>query len=1100
MIALFNRARTNLPRMSLRERLTLLSLLGLAVFTASFGVIGALAITESTNQTMGERLASAQATAQYIDRLLTHSLTTLEDLAAKSPPAAQADPGGAIMATYLAEHFSQGDGYAFLAVLDAQGKLKVTVPSHPELATATLAGLAPELAPARFVGRPSVTNLLHLPGNANPFVWLAVPLSRDLGPATPMLVGALDLTDAAATYYVGLAHLSISADVQLVDANGMLLNHTQMGLRFTASEHQGLFRSLMEQGLATVATHSVPSGGAMVNRVIAFAPLRMAPWAVAVEQDEGDAFAVVNRLRWQLASLAIAFGVVIILLVWFATSRVLHPVGVLIQSAQRIASGDLATPVPAVGSDEIGDLAASFDAMRARLSESYRQVHKLYLQTKTRHTHEQTMLLRFSEDLLAMVDPQWALDRAAGVAATLASAEFASIVLQEQEHEPESEAERERESATEHAPQDWAGVVRAAFGWEQEIVGMPIAGSPQDMIGLAAAQRRSVMVTDFAEDQRFLPGDYMTAHGVRSGAAVPMLAGDRMIGILSVHSRRPDSFDQQDVDVLALVANQTALGLSKARLLAESSRRWREMTTLYDFSQTIGMALSVDELCERLVSALENTLGYDYVSVQLLGEGGELVSHAGSDRCQPAAEDAGRVQRQEPARPAVKAADADSVGETAARTGRVTRVDDLAKSGALVAAWPDARSEICVPVWAGDKVAGVISVGSRKLSAFSAEDERLLVALAGPAGIALERTGLFDDARRQAEEFASLYEIGTVMGSSLQLPQVLQSIVASALTLLDSDTCSIMLIDQARGELTMQACQGAMTGTPGEPCEKLGDGIAGWVAQSGEPLLVQGSALPSHLKNIAAREQVTSAISVPLKASGRTMGVLNVSSLGQRRFGEADVRLLSRLAADAALALDNARLYDELRRSFLETVAALAQAVDAKDPYTRGHSERVTDIAVAIGGVLGIGQDDLDTLRSAAVLHDIGKIGIAEQILRKPGPLDDNEWDLMRNHSQFGADIVVPVSSLQRAVPVILHHHERWDGKGYPDRLRGEAIPLGSRILAVADAYEAMTSDRAYRKAMPVEKAQAILAEGAGHQWEPRVVEAFLQIKGAKVR
>jgi HD-GYP domain-containing protein (c-di-GMP phosphodiesterase class II)/HAMP domain-containing protein len=1090
MIALFNRARASFPRRSLRERLTLLSLLGLAVFTASFGVIGALAFTESTNETLRERLASAQATAQYMDRLLTHSLATLDDLAAKSPLAWQDDPTGVVMANYLAEHYPYGDGYAFLAILDAQGRTVLTVPAHPELTTAPLPGLAPELAPARLVGRPGVTNLLHLPGTAAPFVWLAVPLSREPGPAEPMLVGALDLTDPAATYYVGLAHLSTSADVQIVDANGVLINHTQIERRFSPSEHQDLFRSLIQNGLATVATHTVARGGAMASRVIAFAPLRMAPWAVAVEQDEGDAFAVVDRLRWQLASLAIAFGVVIVLLVWFATSRVLHPVGILIRSAQRIAGGDLATPVPTVGSDEIGELAASFDSMRAKLGESYRQVNRLYLQTKTRHTHEQTMLLRFSEDLLAMADPQWTLDRAAGVAATLGSAEFACIVLQELGHEHEHE----------HGSDDPPGVVRAAYGWEQDILGKPVADVQQNMIGLAASQRRTVIVVDFEDDERFPPSDYLTAHGIRSGAAVPMLAGEKMIGVLSVNSRQPGCFDQQDVDVLSLVANQTALGLSKARLLAESSRRWGEMTTLYDFSQAIGMALSVDDLCEQLVRALENTLGYDYVSVLLSGEDGELVSRAGSDRVKAAEEGPVHTEGQEEPFARVKAGAAGSVCDIATRTGQLIRVDDLGQSGSLVATWPDARSEICVPVRAGEKVAGVISVASRQVAAFTADDERLLVALAGPAGIALERTGLFEDARRQAEEFASLYEIGTVMGSSLQLPQVLQSIVASALTLLDSDTCSIMLIDQAKGELTMQACQGAITATPGEACEKLGEGIAGWVAQSGEPLLVQGDLLPPQLKNVAGREQVTSAISVPLKASGHTMGVLNVSSLGQRRFGESDVHLLSRLAADAALALDNARLYDELRRSFLETVAALAQAVDAKDPYTRGHSERVTDIAVAIGEALAVSQDDMDTLRSAAVLHDIGKIGITEQILRKPGPLNAQEWNMMRNHSQFGADIVMPVSSLQRAVPVILHHHERWDGKGYPDFLRGEAIPLGSRILAVADAYEAMTSNRAYRKAMPAEAALAILEEGAGHQWDPRVIRAFQQVKGAMAR
>jgi hypothetical protein len=205
MIALFNRARAGLPRRSLRERLSLLALLGMAVFMASFGIIGARAITDSTNETLRERLASAQATAQYIDRLLTHSQATLDDLAVKSPRVWQDAAGRVVMANYLREHNPQGDGYAFLAVLDAQGNLALTVPAHPELTSATLAGVAPELVPARLAGRPAVTNLLHLPGTADPFVWLAVPLAGELGDSPAMLVGALDLTDAAATHYTGLA-------------------------------------------------------------------------------------------------------------------------------------------------------------------------------------------------------------------------------------------------------------------------------------------------------------------------------------------------------------------------------------------------------------------------------------------------------------------------------------------------------------------------------------------------------------------------------------------------------------------------------------------------------------------------------------------------------------------------------------------------------------------------------------------------------------------------------------------------------------------------------------------------------------------------------
>ena len=479
MSARIDRVRARLPRVGLRKRLILLTLLGLAAFSASFALIGVRAIADSTNETLQDRKSSAQATAQYIDRMLAHSLASLGDLAANSPPGWEDDRDGAVMATYLRDHYPLGDGYAFLAVLDAQGKVTRTVPPRPDLTGATLAALAPELAPARLGGGLAVTNLLHLPGTAAPFIWLAVPLSRGPGPDAATLVGALDLTEAAATNYTGFSPLSGNADVELVDANGILINHSQTARRFLPSQSQALFRSLTALGQASVGIHVVDRGGGTVNRVIAFAPLRAAPWAVAVEQDEGEAFALVNRLKWQLALLAIAFSLLLLFVLWLGTNRVLRPIAVLTRSAQRIAAGDLTTQVPNVGSDEIGALATAFDGMRAKLNDSYRQVQRLYLQAKTRHSHEQTMLLRFSEDILAMADPQWTLDRAAGVAATLASAEFASIVLYED---------------------DQAGVVRAAHGWGLELLGTRVTGSQRNIICAAADQRRPVIVADYQED------------------------------------------------------------------------------------------------------------------------------------------------------------------------------------------------------------------------------------------------------------------------------------------------------------------------------------------------------------------------------------------------------------------------------------------------------------------------------------------------------------------------------------------------------------------------------------------------------------------------
>ena len=823
------------------------------------------------------------------------------------------------------------------------------------------------------------------------------------------------------------------------------------------SENQALYRSLVEAGGATVTTRDVRQGQGTGRKVIAFAPLHVAPWAFAVEQDESEVLATQSNMAWQLASLAAAFGVIIIALMWFTTTRVLRPVGVLTRAAGMMAAGDLTAAVPVGGTDELRALALAFDDMRRKLAESYAQVQNLYRQAKNRHTREQSMLLRFSQDALDGTDVEWTLARAAGVAATLTAADAASVCLLDAPDRPPT--------------------VRAVQGGDRSAGAVP--ESEREAVLLAAQQRQAILVADFLTDDRFSIMPIFGEHGVRSGLAVPMLAGDKLVGVAYASGNQPNAFDQQDADVLALLANQIGLALEKSRFLAESTRRARELSILYDFSQSIGQALSLPVLCDRLVATLEERLGYEYPSVVLVDEQGETVARAGH-----APDDSGGRLTGFRAR--------------IMETGRAIRVDDVKDDPDSSPFRSDARSKMGVPIREGEKVTGVIEVESSQPAAFGEDDVRLLEALAGPVSIAAERARLFEEIRRRGDEFASLYEVGTVVGSSLHSDQVLQSVVSSALTLMDADGCNIMLVDQAKGELSVQASLGVVRQAPGEASQRVGDGIAGWVAQTGEPLLAQADNLPPQLRNLSARDRAASAVSVPLKASGRTLGVITVTSQDRRRFSESDVHLLSRLAADAGMALENANLYDELQRSFLETVAALAEAVDAKDPYTRGHSERVTDLAVLVGREMGISGEALGILRSAAVLHDIGKIGIAERILRKPGPLDDAEWDTMRTHPDLGASIVGPVSALRQVVPLLQHHHERWDGAGYPSKLKGEEIPLGSRILALADAYEAMTSDRAYRAALAPERAMEILKEGAGRQWDPAVVAAFVKLREAE--
>jgi putative nucleotidyltransferase with HDIG domain len=191
---------------------------------------------------------------------------------------------------------------------------------------------------------------------------------------------------------------------------------------------------------------------------------------------------------------------------------------------------------------------------------------------------------------------------------------------------------------------------------------------------------------------------------------------------------------------------------------------------------------------------------------------------------------------------------------------------------------------------------------------------------------------------------------------------------------------------------------------------------------------------------------------------------------------------------------DVRQLYQRLQRSIYQSLLGLANALEAKDPYTRGHSERVGGSARRLALALGVAPEEAEVIGQAGLLHDIGKIGVPEAVLRKPGPLDAEEWTVMRRHPETGAQIVAPFEFFARGALVIRHHHERWDGTGYPDGLAGDAIPFGSRLIAVVDVYDALTSARPYRAALPHATALAALAEQAGRTLDPGVVRAFVDL------
>jgi response regulator RpfG family c-di-GMP phosphodiesterase len=268
-----------------------------------------------------------------------------------------------------------------------------------------------------------------------------------------------------------------------------------------------------------------------------------------------------------------------------------------------------------------------------------------------------------------------------------------------------------------------------------------------------------------------------------------------------------------------------------------------------------------------------------------------------------------------------------------------------------------------------------------------------------------------------------------------------------------------------------------------------------WAAGHEEPLYLEASSgiVPHGLPKIPAGVQ--SYIVFPLRTPKRTLGVLNLIRVeGSVSFSNIDLEIINVLASQASISIENARLYHSIRDNYLRTVRGFALAVEAKDRYTHGHSEKVMGFTIHLAQKLGLSEQEIDHIKYAGLLHDIGKIGVSEAILNKPGRLTEEEMNEIRKHPDLGARIISDVPFLKALVPLIRHHHEFYNGCGYPDRIAGDEIPFGARILGVADSFEAMTSNRPYRTAMPKGVAADILVKAQGKQFAPDVVDAFLEL------
>jgi putative nucleotidyltransferase with HDIG domain len=346
------------------------------------------------------------------------------------------------------------------------------------------------------------------------------------------------------------------------------------------------------------------------------------------------------------------------------------------------------------------------------------------------------------------------------------------------------------------------------------------------------------------------------------------------------------------------------------------------------------------------------------------------------------------------------------------------------------------------------------------------------------------------------DNLQALAEIGYVVNSSLDLPTVLNEVIDTIIQLAEAERAFLMLRDPSGALETVVARNWEHESLkPGE--YEISRTVINQVVESGQAVLTTNAQEDPRFDGIQSvvAYSLRSILCVPLKGKGELIGVLYADNrVREGIFNENDRTLLSAFANQAAVALENAQLFNDLTISYDQTLDALMAALDVRDQETEGHTRRVVLYSMTLAQKLGLSEDQLLDLRRGAMVHDIGKLGIPDSILLKPGPLTEEEWRLMRQHPELGVRMLEGIVFFKRAIDVIHAHHEHYDGGGYPRALVGDDIPLGARIFAVADALDAITSDRPYRKAQPYAVARKEIRRCRGTQFDPQVVDVFLSI------
>ncbi|MFH1728937.1 MAG: GAF domain-containing protein [Pseudomonadota bacterium] len=617
----------------------------------------------------------------------------------------------------------------------------------------------------------------------------------------------------------------------------------------------------------------------------------------------------------------------------------------------------------------------------------------------------------------------------------------------------------------------------------------------EGITGQVAQNGKPIIVSDVTNDKRYIKG----INGGLSEMAVPMKYKNRLIGVMDVESTEKGFFNKEDLELFNIYSHQVASAYLNVDLYDELQRKneslekkLKEVEVMNRIAKRINSNLDLDVLLKQILRLCHEALKFSKAGILLFNEKKdelELVSSYGYKLKEVSD---------------LKIAKGKGITGWVAKSGDPLLIKNVNESKRFIGDKENIYSSMAVPLIVKNKLIGVLNADSVQPKVFTDSDLEFFTYFASHVAIAIQNAELFlevkdknkilhsniseiekmnlelkdysnkvktanKDLQKRMKDLVSLTDASKAISSSLNLDSTLSSIMKMSTRIINASASMIKVIDKETNETKIKVHYSPII-------KKLSNSM-------------KSSKVPK-----IRRELLKSILSFPLIVGDKTIGSFEIGSIEIDAFDESEKNILQTLAGQGAVAIENARLFEDIQRTYYETIKSLVHALEARDAYTKGHSERVTTLSLKIARILKLSKEDLRVLNYAGILHDIGKIGIADSVLNKKEALTAADWEIIEKHPFFGDTILGPIKFLEEAQDIILHHHERLDGKGYPHGLIGKEIPIASRIIAVADSYDAMTSKRVYRTSMKKKEAIDEIKKNSGSQFDPNVVKAFLKV------